>query len=233
VEEPAAPAARAEQAGQPIEDDWAPGVPPIGDLWPSIVGGAVVPLTVYYLVRQHVGSDATALIIAGIFPAAWVIVQFIRKRTIDPIGAVVLLGFATGVTASVLLGGNAYVLKVKDSAFTAVFGLGCLISIFVAKRPAMFYVGRFLSTGNEPDRVTAYNALHDLPGGEHTFKILTAVWGAGLMLEASSRLVLAAFIPTGIFLAVSPVITAVCVGGMFLFTIRYTNRARRLAAGPH
>jgi hypothetical protein len=94
-------------------------------------------------------------------------------------------------------------------------------------------VGRFLSTGNEPDRVTAYNELHDLPGGERTFKILTGVWGAGLMLEASSRLVLAAFIPTGVFLAISPVITGVCVGGMFLFTIRYANRARRLAAGPH
>jgi hypothetical protein len=225
VEEPAEPEVR----GDP---DWAPGVPPIRDLWPSLVGGAVVPLTVYYLVRQHVGSDATALIIAGIFPAAWVIIEFIRRRTIDPIGAVVLLGFATGVTASMLLGGNAYVLKAKDSAFTAVFGLACLVSIFVAKRPAMFYVGRFLSTGNEPERVTAYNALHDLPGGERTFKVLTAVWGAGLLLEASSRLVLAAFIPTGIFLAISPVITAVCVGGMFLFTIRYTNRARRLAAGP-
>jgi hypothetical protein len=227
MEEPAEPAVQEDQ------NEWATGVPPIGDLWPSIVGGAVVPLAVYYLVRQHVGSDATALIIAGIFPAAWVIIQFIRKRVVDPIGAVVLLGFATGVTASVLLGGNAYVLKVKDSAFTALFGLGCLVSIFVAKRPAMFYVGRFLSTGNDPERVVAYNELHDLPHGERTFRILTGVWGAGLLLEASSRLILAAFVPTGIFLAISPVITAVCVGGMFAFTVRYAKRAQRLGAGPH
>jgi hypothetical protein len=227
MEEPAEPAVQEDQ------NEWATGVPPIGDLWPSIVGGAVVPLAVYYLVRQHVGSDATALIIAGIFPAAWVIIQFIRKRVVDPIGAVVLLGFATGVTASMLLGGNAYVLKVKDSAFTALFGLGCLVSIFVAKRPAMFYVGRFLSTGNDPERVVAYNELHDLPHGERTFRILTGVWGAGLLLEASSRLILAAFVPTGIFLAISPVITAVCVGGMFAFTVRYAKRAQRLGAGPH
>jgi hypothetical protein len=227
MEEPAEPAVQEDQ------NEWTTGVPPIGDLWPSIVGGAVVPLAVYYLVRQHVGSDATALIIAGIFPAAWVIIQFIRKRVVDPIGAVVLLGFATGVTASMLLGGNAYVLKVKDSAFTALFGLGCLVSIFVAKRPAMFYVGRFLSTGNDPERVVAYNELHDLPHGERTFRILTGVWGAGLLLEASSRLILAAFVPTGIFLAISPVITAVCVGGMFAFTVRYAKRAQRLGAGPH
>lgn len=234
VEQPAEPDTEGAPVGSSSApaNEWEPGLPQVRELLPSIIGGAVVPLTVYYLVRQHVGSDASALIIAGLFPAAWVIIQFIRQRTVDPIGAVVLLGFATGVVASTLLGGNAYVLKVKDSAFTALFGLGCLVSIFAAKRPAMFYVGRFLSTGNDPERVVAYNQLHDLPHGERTFKVLSAVWGAGLLIEASSRLVLAAFIPTGTFLAVSPVITAVCVGGMFAFTVRYTKGARRLGS-PH
>jgi hypothetical protein len=209
-------------------DDWEPGVPSIRELWPSIVGGAVVPLAVYYVVRQHVGSDATALIIAGLFPAAWVIIQFIRQRSIDPIGAIVLFGFATGVVASTLLGGNAYVLKAKDSAFTAVFGIACLASTFAAKRPAIFYVGRFLSTGNDPERVTAFDQLHDLPAGQRTFKVLTVVWGFGLLIEASSRLVLAALMSTGVFLAISPVITAVCIGGLFVFTVRYVKAARQL-----
>ncbi|HVA06235.1 MAG TPA: VC0807 family protein [Acidimicrobiales bacterium] len=209
---------------------WEPGVPSIREMLPSVIGGAAVPLTVYYLVRHHVRTDAEALIIAGIFPAAWVVLQFVRQRRIDPIGTIVLLGFGIGVTTSLLLGGNAYVLKARDSVFTAVFGIICLISLVVAERPAIFYIGRFMSAGNDPERVAAYDQLHHLPGGQRTFSVLTAVWGIGLLAEASCRLTLAAFLPTGTFLAISPIISAVCIGAMFFFTVRYTKRARVFGA---
>jgi hypothetical protein len=213
----------------PDTPDWEPGVPPLRDLLPSIIGGAVVPLAVYYLVRKHVHTDAQALIIAGVFPAAWIVIQFVRQRRVDPVGAVVLAGFAVGIATSTLLGGNAYVLKIRDSAFTVVFGLVCLVTLLTPGRPAIFYVGRYLSAGNDPDKVAAYDQLHDLPAGRHAFRVLTAVWGVGLIIEASSRLVLAAVLPTGIFLAASPTLSAVCLGSMFLFTVQYTKRTRRLA----
>jgi hypothetical protein len=212
----------------PADPDWVPGVPSLRDLWPSIVGGAVVPLGVYYLVRKHVHSDAQALIIAGVPSVLWIVVQLIRQRRVDPVAAVVLFGFAVGVITSTLLHGNAYVLKARDSVFTALFGIVCLVTIFTHKRPAIFYVGRFLSAGNDPDKIAAFNDLHDLPTGEHTFKVLTIVWGIGLLIEASTRLVLAKVLVTGVFLAVSPVISAICLGSMFAFTVRYSNRARRL-----
>jgi hypothetical protein len=122
------------------------------------------------------------------------------------------------------------VLKARDSVFTAILGISCLVSLFAAKRPVIFYIGRFLSAGTDPDRIEAYDQLHDLPGGEHTFRVLTVVWGIGLLIEASSRLILAAFLPTGVFLGVSPAISAVCIGAMFAFTVRYTNQARAAAA---
>lgn len=210
----------------PDTSNWQPGVPSLRNMLPSIIGGAVVPLTVYYLVRHHVHSDADALIIAGIFPAAWVSVQFIRQRRIDPVGAIVLFGFIVGVAVSELLGGNAYVLKARDSVFTGLFGIVFLVSLVAAKRPAIFYIGRLLSAGDDPERIAAYDELHDLPGGEHTFRILTMVWGIGLLLDAGTRLLLAAVMSTGPFLATSPVISAVFLGGMFAFTVRYANVAR-------
>jgi len=59
------------------------------------------------------------------------------------------------------------------------------------------------------------------------FRIITAVWGIGLMLEAAVRVVLAAVLPTGRFLAVSPVVGAVFFGSMFAFTIWLTRWSRQ------
>lgn len=207
-------------------DGYVPGPPSLRSMWPSVVGGAVVPLVVYYLVRSHVHGDAVALAIAGAFPAAWVGFEWIRRRTIDPIGAIVLFGFVAGLIASVALGGNAFVLKVRDSAFTGLFGLACLVSLFFA-RPAMFYVGRALSAGDDPERRRAFNELWENPAAPRVFRIITAAWGVGLIGEAGIRTVLAVVLSTGIFLAVSPVLAAVVIGGLFAFTVGFSRRARR------
>lgn len=209
-----------------MADQWEPGPPSLRAMAPSVVWGALIPLAVYYLVRAHVHGDAPALVIAGAVPAAWVVVQLVRTRRVDPIGCITLFGFAAGVVASAALGGNAFVLKVRDSAFTALFGLACLASL-AAARPAMFYIGRALSAGGDREKSAAFDALLDLPGGSRTFRVITAVWGAGLIGEAAARVVLAVGLPTGAFLAASPVLAGLVFGGLFLFTVKYAALARR------
>lgn len=206
---------------------WEPGAPSLRAVAPGLVGGGLVPLAVYYSVRSHVHGDATALMIAGAPAAAWVAVQWARVRRIDPIGAITLFGFLAGIVASVLLGGSAFVLKVRDSAFTCLFGLLCLASL-VRRRPLMFYIGRTLSAGGDRARLEAYDALWEMPTGARTFRIITCAWGFGLMAEAGLRVVLAVLLPTGPFLAASPVLAAVVIGGLFAFTVWFSRRARRI-----
>lgn len=212
-------------SGDPANDEWEPGAPSLRAIAPSTIFGAIIPLAVYYIVRRHVDNDATALVIAGAFPAAWVLVEFARKRTVDAIGCITLFGFLAGIATSYALGGNAFVLKVRDSAFTALFGLVCLVSLSW-HRPAMFHIGKALSAGDDHDRRKAYDELFELPTARRTFLIITAVWGVGLLLEATARIILAVVLPTGTFLAVSPVLAAICFGGMFVFTVRYSKLAR-------
>jgi hypothetical protein len=207
-------------------DGWQPGIPSIREHLPSIVWGAALPLAVYFLVRSHVHTDTQALIIAGGFSVAWIMFQFVRERRIDTVGMLVLFGFAVGVVSSTLLGGNAYVLKVRDAFFTAIFGVVCIVTIFTHERPALFYVGRYLSAGNDPEKKTAYDELIDLPTGRHTFRVLSVVWGIGLVAEAVTRMTLADLLPTGTFLAVSPFITASMLGSLFAFTVVFTKRSQ-------
>ena len=206
---------------------WEPGPPSVRAVAPGAVGGAAVPLAVYYLIRSHVSSDTTALMIAGVPAALWVALQWVRQRRLDPIGSIVLFGFVAGVVVSVLLGGSAFVLKVRDAAFTSLFGLACLFSL-TWRRPLMFFLGRALSAGSDPAKLAAYDELWQMPTAPRTFRILTAAWGVGLLLDASGRVVLAETLPTGPFLAVSPVLAGVVIGGLFAFTVWFSKRARRV-----
>jgi hypothetical protein len=208
-------------------ESWEPGAPSLRALGPGAIGGALVPLAVYYIVRPHVGGDAPALMIAGAPAAAWVAVGWVRTRRIDPIGSIVLFGFLAGILASLLLGGNAFVLKVRDSAFTGLFALACLASL-AWRRPIMFFIGRALSAGNDAAKLVAYEELWSLPTAPRTFRIITAVWGLGLLVEAGARVALAVVLPTGAFLAVSPVLGGLVIGGLFAFTVWFSKRARRL-----
>ena len=205
---------------------WEPGMPSVRAIGPSAVGGALIPLAVYFAIRHHVSGDATALMIAGVPAVAWIAFQWIRTRQLDPIGAITLYGFAIGVVASLALGGNAYVLKVRETAFGIPAAIACLLSVRFADRPMMFRVGKALSAGADEDRQAAYDELYTLPTAPQTFKRITIVWGIGLLLHAGSILVLAAFVTTSQFLAVAPPYAAIFFGGLFVFTMKYSQRAR-------
>ena len=210
-----------------MADSWEPGAPSLGAMAPGVVGGAIVPLAVYYAVRSHVGGDAPALMIAGAPAAAWVAFEWLRRRRIEPIGCIVLFGFVAGILASIALGNSAFILKVRDSAFTALFGLVCLASL-TQKRPLMFFMGRALSAGHDPAKLAAYEELWSMPSAPRTFRIITTAWGVGLIAEAGARVLLAMSLSTGPFLAASPVLGGIVIGGLFAFTVWFSKRARRL-----
>ncbi len=204
-------------------------VPSVREHLPSLVFGAALPIGVYFVARSHVHTDAQALIVAGCFSVGWILLQAARQRRVDFVGAIVLFGFAVGVVTSTLLGGNAYVLKVRDAFFTLIFGVVLIVTLFTHDRPALFYVSRYLSAGSDPARVSAFDRLHEVPVGRRTFRVLSVVWGIGLVVEASLRMLLADVLPTGTFLAVSPALTASVIGSLFAFTALYSRRVQEAA----
>jgi hypothetical protein len=210
-------------------DGWEPGAPSLRAMGPSAIFGALVPLGVYYLVRRYVGGDAPALAIAGVPAALWVGIEWIRQKRIDPIGAIVLFGFIAGLITSYALGGSAFVLKVRDSAFTSMFGLACLASQFGGRRPITFYIGRALSAGDDPIRRKAFDGLWEMAPARVLFGIINTAWGVGLICDAAARVLLALVLPTGPFLAVSPVVGGVFIGGLTAFTIWIARWGRHRA----
>ncbi len=86
-----------------------------------------------------------ALILSGILPAAGVLIDFVRHRTLDVVGAVVLGGIVCVVILGVVThSGRALLLE--GSVVTAAFGLAALASLR-ARRPLRFHLRTMVSTG--------------------------------------------------------------------------------------
>ena len=207
-------------------DGWEPGAPSLKAMGPSGIAGGIIPICLYFVMRHVLGSDAPALAIAGIPAALWVVVEWIRRRRLDPLALIVLISFIGGLSASAALGGSAFVLKVRDSGFTLAFGLACLLSLRIGAKPMMFHLGKALSAGDDRVKMQLFEDLWAIPPARVVFKIVTVAWGVGLIAEALLRVLLAIVLPTGVFVAISPVIAAVFFGGLFAFTVRFTRWSR-------
>ena len=201
-------------------------------LAPQILTGGVAPLAVY-LVARHAGvGDAVSLALSCGPPAASVAVSWARRRRLDPIGAIALVGIVAGLLSMAVLGGNELVLKMRDSVVTGLFGSLCLVSLALPGRPAIFVMGRALTAGRGRHGVAAFDSLWDEPEARRVFVVLTATWGVGLVGEAAVRAALALSLPTGPFLAVTPVLGWTVIGGLIAFTVAYVRARRRDVPTP-
>jgi hypothetical protein len=182
------------------------------------------PLVTYSLLRSAGFSAVTALIVSGMFPAAGVVIGVIQHRRLDVVGALVLAGIIVG-TALGLISHNARLVLVEGSVPTALFGFACLGSLW-ARRPLIFlfaleFVGPDTAKGRE------MSGLWQYPGFRHAFRVMTAAWGFGYLVEAALRVVIVEHTSTGTALAsskVTPIIFAAVLG---TWTALYGRQQRR------
>jgi hypothetical protein len=63
-------------------------------------------------------------------------------------------------------------------------------------------------------------------------RLLTLVWGIGLLIEASTRLIAVATLPIVTATALSPVIQCTIFGVLVLVTVLFVRGQRRRAVNP-
>lgn len=210
---------------EPTTGNWSM-VPNLRLLAPNLLVAGVFPIIAYALVRPHVSSDATGLALVLVFPVAEIVFERVRKGRFEPIGIIAMVGISLGLIGAVAFNGNATLLKVRESVLTGAFGLVCLLSL-AARRPAMFYMGRMFATGGDPGRTAEFNELWTLPTVPRRFRIVTLVWGVGLLGEAVFRTVLAFSIPTQTFLIVSQIVNWAVLGGLLWYSFATNRRGER------
>jgi hypothetical protein len=108
-----------------------------------------------------------------------------------------------------------------------VFALACLLSVR-STRPLIFRLALDLIGPDTPKGREVTGAWR-YPGFRRAFRIITAAWGVGYLLEAAVRVVLVETMPTGpafLFSKVAPYVFAVA---MSIWTLGYGEHHKNKA----
>lgn len=196
-----------------------------------VIIDVAAPLVAYSLLRSAGVSTVTALVLSGVFPAFGVALSVIRHRRLDVVGALVLAGILVGAVLGLITHSPRLVLM-EGSVPTAMFGLACLGSLWT-RRPLMYgmsveFIGPDTAKGREMISLWQYE------GFRHIFRVITAVWGVGFLLEAALRVAIVESTSTGTALSLSKVTPYIWVGAFVAWTVGYgryqEKKGRRVMA---
>ncbi|WP_274651085.1 VC0807 family protein [Paenibacillus humicola] len=189
----------------------------------TLIINIVLPYLIYSLLVKHT-SSLTALSAAALVPLCDTLYSLIRTRRADAFSGFIFFGLVLGV-AAVLLGGDERFILLRESYLTGLLGLTFLISLAFSRPLIYYFAERF--TGRDPEMNDKWQRL---PRYRRVFRLMTAVWGASLLLEACVKVVLVYALPVPAFLAFSPIFTYGLIGLTIWWNIAYVRRAKRKAA---
>jgi hypothetical protein len=199
--------------------------PPVRSIAWGIFLNAAVPVVLYKLARRYFSaSEFAALVVAATFPLGKSAYGLIRRRQLDPISILVLLGIVTDGIA-MLFGGSPRLLLVRESMFTGAFGFACLVSLLLP-RPMMFYFSRYFIAGTDPVRQTRFNSAWQFADVRFCHRLITTVWGFVFLGELIVRIILIYQLPAAVVLVVSPVLIGVLTIATMIWAFRYGHRVR-------
>ncbi len=194
-------------------------------LFISIALNAVMPVLLYRLTKRYLAaSEFTALSVAALFPLGLSIVGLIRSRTLDPVALLSLISILFSIVA-VSLGGSTKLLLIRESLFTAAFGIVCFVSLALP-RPLMFYFGRHFTAGRDQQRLAEFNAGWQRPEFRRVNRLITVVWGATSLGEFLVRVALVYTMPVAAVLVISPIISGGLLIATIVWTFAYWQRVR-------
>jgi hypothetical protein len=183
-----------------------------------VIIDVAAPLIAYNLLRSAGMSTVTALVLSGVFPALSVVAGIIQHRRLDVVGALVLAGIVVGTVLG-LISHSARLVLLEGSVPTAIFGLACLGSLWT-QRPLMYGIAVEF-TGPDTAKGREMISLWQYEGFRRIFRVITAVWGVGFLLEAALRVAIVYNTSTATALSLSKVTPYVWVGIFMAWTVAY------------
>jgi hypothetical protein len=193
----------------------------------EILVNIVLPYLIYVKAEPRLGS-VRALLAASVPPILWSGIEFARKRRIDAVSLLVLLGIVLSLLAF-FGGGSARFLQLRENLVTGLIGLVFLVSAAVG-RPLIYQLARAGKLREDPVEAARFESLRDNPRFRRNMTIMTLVWGFGLLAQTAVACLLVFSLSIPRYLIVSPIVGYSIMGGLALWTFWFVKRIKRSGA---
>jgi len=185
-------------------------------LLPELIYVAVLPYIIYRLASPYMPA-VYALLLAGIPPAVRMLLGLVRQSRLNLLGVFSLLAIAIKVISGLVLQDTRFVL-ISSSLVTGAYGVIMLASLL---SPAPLILTLFMNAlaGNDPAQGEQFTKRWLGDGFRSFFALITALWGAGLLIELVVRLILTFNLTVEQFLVIGPIVQYSFLGVLLLMTI--------------
>jgi uncharacterized membrane protein len=191
---------------------------------PELFANFLAPYLVFQALDARFG-DKWSLIASALPPLLWSGIELVRTRRLDAISVTVVSGILLTVGAT-FMGGSARLIQIRDALVTGAIGVMFLATL-VLEKPMIFYLARATMARNTVEGEREFEAMWLRPGVPRVFRVLTAVWGVGLILQTGVMCYLAWIWPINRYLLLSPYISYAIFGLLMAWSLWY--RGRRMA----
>jgi hypothetical protein len=181
---------------------------------------AVLPYATYLALTAYGVETVWALVAGAIFPTAAILFGAIRQRRVQAIGIIVLTATAASV-ASALWFTSPFLALARGAVMTVLMAV-VLLGSLMARRPLLFHLAN--AGQNTEARLEAETEWAADPAYRRMMRLLTAVWGVGLLMEAGLSLVVIASLPVAAVIPVNEVLFWAFFGALGFASYRYGQR---------
>lgn len=190
----------------------------------QLVFELALPLGGYYGLRAAGVSQWAALAIGSLLAVPWLVYGMVKRRRVEVMAVFTLTLMAVGALMSMVTG-DPRTLLVRDSWIAALAGFWVLGTL-LTRRPFMMTMARAIVVAKAGE--TGWREWEARWGTEPAFRrsirVITAVWGTVLTLDAGVRVVLALTAPVDLVPTLSTVQWLVVLAGLLVFHNRYITR---------
>jgi hypothetical protein len=188
----------------------------------SLLWDVGLALIAYYGLRALGASPFVALLAGTIVSGLRVAWVAVKGRHLDVFAGFLLAVFGVGLVLSFITGSPQFLL-LKDSFGTGVAGLLFVISCFFG-RPLTFYAAKRM----QGDGGMRFDGLWEsTPGFRRMFRLMSMVWGLGLLFEALIRVPLVFLLPIDVMAGLSTVMFVAAMVLLMVWTFAYVKRQLR------
>ncbi|WP_158903434.1 VC0807 family protein [Burkholderia sp. L27(2015)] len=154
----------------------------------ALLVNAILPWVTYRLMVPHVGVT-WALAASALPMLAWIFAILVRYREFDALSATLIASICLAIVL-IAFDHPTRPLLPREPVIRGIIGIAFLLSLAL-RRPLIYYLARSTLVREHGARGDRFETLWNTRAEfRHALRIMTAVWGAGLLLEDLLRTVI-------------------------------------------